>query len=707
MKHDYTKKDVVDALARLGFEKGDVLLMHSDIARTGLPEGFDRSDRDYLPRFIYEAIREVIGAEGTLVAPTFSYSFCNREIFDPDKTPGKVGEFGNWLRRQPGAMRNEDPNFSFCALGPKAGDVFHDLSNNSFDLERSVLANLKRLDACLLSWGLKASHFTCGHFGELHSYSPNRYKKLFAGLIKKGDSLRKETWIYPVRVNVPNSTPDDQAFTDFLLEDAIAAALPLGRSCLIGASFNDVIFGTKKRRDANMWSFLKGPTVDLAEEDRKRSGWENHSVHLNSCDLKEMAAKLTPLPRHLISDGYDAALFALQKILPLEIHEYPTGMEALTWIVPERWICRSASLKRVNGDPVFSKADDQFHVMSYSLPKKGKVTRAELFEHLHTHPRHEDAIPFSHKYYEKDWGLCVSQKQKAQLTDPEYVVDIDTDFTFGSLKVGELVVPGQKDDCIVFCAHLCHPGQLADGLSGVLAGIKLFEWLQTLEKPLYTYRLLILPETIGSAAWLSRNKNLWPYLKGGLFLEMLSTNVPYHTLMRSNQPESYFDKVIAGAVKSADQENELVPFLHAPMNDERMFNGAGIECPMCSLMRILPEDHIDWPFPEYHTNQDNLENNNLGHLDKSVDLLKEIVYAFENDAVPHSRFFGEIMVSRYNSLDYAKMGKVLRHICFAIDGKRSMTEIASRINQPFRIVKETLDAMKAEGLISFTPIPVA
>ena len=37
----------------------------------------------------------------------------------------------------------------------------------------------------------------------------------------------------------------------------------------------------------------------------------------------------------------------------------------------------------------------------------------------------------------------------------------------------------------------------------------------------YTYRFLILPETIGSVAYLSHQRELIPKVIGGLFLEML------------------------------------------------------------------------------------------------------------------------------------------------------------------------------------------
>ena len=59
-------------------------------------------------------------------------------------------------------------------------------------------------------------------------------------------------------------------------------------------------------------------------------------------------------------------------------------------------------------------ADHPLHVVSYSLPFEGMVTREELLQHLHVHPRLPEAIPFVFKYYDRDWGLCASQTPARQ-----------------------------------------------------------------------------------------------------------------------------------------------------------------------------------------------------------------------------------------------------------------------------------------------------
>ena len=78
---------------------------------------------------------------------------------------------------------------------------------------------------------------------------------------------------------------------------------------------------------------------------------ESHLL-LPNTDIEDMARVLAPLSRHLVSDGYDAALDALASRFPMRIHAYPTGISAFTWIVPERWLCREAALETLDGQKI-------------------------------------------------------------------------------------------------------------------------------------------------------------------------------------------------------------------------------------------------------------------------------------------------------------------------------------------------------------------
>ena len=132
--------------------------------------------------------------------------------------------------------------------------------------------------------------------------------------------------------------------------------------------------------------------------------------------MMELIEELWFLKRDIVSDDFDRALERLAAEIPgrnkspgMVIHKYPTGEPCWTWRVPEKWTCHAAYLETLDGQRLIDYADHPLHVVSYSLPFEGLVSRQELLEHLHVHPRLPDAIPFVFKYYDRDWGLCASQ----------------------------------------------------------------------------------------------------------------------------------------------------------------------------------------------------------------------------------------------------------------------------------------------------------
>ena len=154
-------------------------------------------------------------------------------------------------------------------------------------------------------------------------------------------------------------------------------------------------------------------------------------------------------------------------------------------------------------------------------------------------------------------------------------------------------------------------------------------------------------------------------------------------------------------VAAENAANRDVPFLEAPLNDERMFNATGIECPMCSLMRIAPREEMLWPYAEYHTSFDTCDRANFTNLEKSVCLLEKIVDAVESDAVPRPLWRGELFVSRFNGLNYKRDWRQLLEITYSMDGKRSISEIARLWKADFFEIKRVLDILEQEGLIVY------
>ena len=407
--------------------------------------------------------------------------------------------------------------------------------------------------------------------------------------------------------------------------------------------------------------------------------------------------------RDIVSDGFDRALYRLSKEVPMNILEYPTGEACWTWRVPEKWTCHEAYLETMSGVRLVDYSDHPLHVVSYSLPFDGVVEREQLLAHLHIHPRLPGAIPFVFKYYERDWGLCVSQTLRDSLTDPAYRVVIRTSFEPGTLKIGEVVIPGETERNFILAAHLCHPAMVNDDLSGVVVGIEVARTLLAKPKPKFTYRLLILPETIGSVAYLSHHEDLIATMYGGLFLEMLGNNAP-HALQGSFQPESQVDRCFNASLTSLDPEGYLGGYRTIIDNDERQFNAPSVRVPMLSLSRVeAPKSTGRPPYPQYHSSQDTPEVVSAERLEASKQVVLGLLNAWENNEYVVNNFKGEVFCSGYGIwIDYRtnpEGHRRLFEIMERCDGEYTIADIAVELGISFQSVWDVVTLLHEKGLV--------
>lgn len=414
------------------------------------------------------------------------------------------------------------------------------------------------------------------------------------------------------------------------------------------------------------------------------------------------------LKRELVSDDYDKALHRLAEEVPMTIHEYPSGTPVWTWTVPEKWTCHEAYLETLAGERLLDYADHPLHVVSYSLPFEGEVSRDELLQHLHAHPRLPDAIPFVFKYYQREWGLCAPQTVLDSLTDDAYRVVIRTSFDPGTLKVGEVVIPGELEESIMLVAHLCHPAMVNDDLTGVVVGLDVARTLLDRPNQKYTYRFLILPETIGSVSYLSHNEDLIPKMIGGLFLEMLGNDAPL-ALQQSFQSDSQVDKSLATVLLSVDNTGFVGPYRTIISNDERQFNAPGVRVPMLSLSRVenpASPNSLFEPYPEYHSSADNPEIVTQERLESARDAVLAMLSAFERNQYVVNKFKGEVFASGQGIwIDYKvnlEGHRRLFEIMERCDGERTVADIAAELEIPFQAVWEIVAQFAEKDLVSFS-----
>ena len=709
-KTSYDRSDLVNGLRLIGLRPRDTVFFQVSHLTLGPVEcGSSVEDVNEL---LYSAMREVIGPEGTMLLPAFSFSFNRNEDFEAQATPSIQGawssslEFIEYFRRLPGVVRSVDPILSVAGLGPGAKKLLTRLPNASYGkdcLHERLLESGGKI--CGIGVGLGEAPFL--HYVEEAVGVPYRYKKLFTGRIVHDAKLSKRGWISSVPIQSPNGLTDGSRLENMARCEGRCRVANVGLGEVVSidcSSFYELITQEITR---DPWIAARGPAGDPVELENARTRGKGTCIQLpENASMQELISALWRLPRDIVSDGYDAALRALSAQAPMAIHEYPTGTECWTWLVPEKWTCQEAWLETLDGRRLFSYEDNPLHVVSYSLPVDREVSREELFEHLHVHPELPDAIPFVFKYYERDWGLCCSRILKESLWEDRYRVMISSDFSYGTLKVGEIIVPGQNSDTFVLCAHLCHPSMVNDDLSGVVVGLKVMQELLRRQNLRYTYRFLILPETIGSVAYLSHHEELIPRMIGGLFLEMLGLENP-HALQFSFAGNTEVDRCLSQALKESDPHGWTGPFRTVVGNDERQFNAPGVRVPMLSLSRVMQGKSGGWPYyPEYHSSQDTPELASSARLAESRDLVLKMIDAMEGNQVPVNRFRGEIFCSRYGlSVDaYAdpEGNRALFDVIFLIDGTKSVAEIARTCEVSIESVHRVVEELRRLGLVEYS-----
>jgi len=291
------------------------------------------------------------------------------------------------------------------------------------------------------------------------------------------------------------------------------------------------------------------------------------------------------------------------------------------------------------------------------------------------------------------------------LLDDKYKVVINTTFEFGTLKVGEVIAPGKSDDCIVLCAHLCHPAMVNDDLAGIVVGIKVMQELLSRQNLHYTYRFLIVPETIGSIAYLSHNEHLISKMKGGLFLEMLGLNNP-HALQLSFSGNTEVDLCFSLTLKDQDPFAWTGAYRTIIGNDERQFNGPGVRIPMLSLSRVVPPTSSNWPYPEYHSSHDTPGLTSVRNLEASRDLILNMIETFEDNRVPINRFKGEVFCSRFgifvDPYSNPEGNRELFNVMDLIDGTRSVAKIARICNISFKSAHGLVELLRQHGLVEYS-----
>ena len=221
--------------------------------------------------------------------------------------------------------------------------------------------------------------------------------------------------------------------------------------------------------------------------------------------------QLFPICRSITGNGIRKTLRSIKKnFSKLKIYEVPSGTRVFDWRVPDEWNVKDAYVIDKYNKKIIDFKKSNLHLVGYSLPVNKIFTKKQLFKKIHSLPKQPKAIPYIVSYYNKYWGFCINHNEKKNLekrykNNDKFKVVIKSNFKKkGSLTYGELIIPGKSKKEILISTYICHPSMANNELSGPTVVTYLAKWLSQLKARRYTYRIVFIPETIGSIAFLSK-----------------------------------------------------------------------------------------------------------------------------------------------------------------------------------------------------------
>ena len=240
-------------------------------------------------------------------------------------------------------------------------------------------------------------------------------------------------------------------------------------------------------------------------------------------------------------------------------------------------------------------------------------------------------------------------------------------------------------------------------ISGPSVLINLAKWIQNLKKRKYTYRIVFIPETIGSIAYLHKNyKLLKKNIIAGFNLTCLGDNRTY-SYLPSRIGSSLSDRVLINVLNKVYPKFKKYSWLERG-SDERQYCSPGIDLPIATIMRSKFGE-----YPEYHTSLDKLGSVVTPKgLETSYKTIKLIIESLENNIYIKSNILCEPNLGKRNL--YSKVGGLTKFdkgyskqkknrlyldVLSYADGNHSLTDISNlckiKLSQLNPIIKKLRD----------------
>lgn len=231
---DYNSSDLKKALKKLNLKNGDNIFCHSNLGFFGKANKINNSRS--LCKLFFDTIMSIIGAKGTLIVPTFTYSFFKKKNFHYN-SPSDTGIFSEYIRNLKDSLRSSDPNFSVTAIG-KNKIFFTDTTTNNTYGKNSFFDKFHKLNGKILDLNFLGS--TIIHYYERKLNVNYRFDKKFHGKING----ERSTYVIFSRYLKNKTIHDPIPITEILRKKIFFFKSKLGKgemTCITSRNFYNTI----------------------------------------------------------------------------------------------------------------------------------------------------------------------------------------------------------------------------------------------------------------------------------------------------------------------------------------------------------------------------------------------------------------------------------------------------------------------------------
>ena len=398
-------------------------------------------------------------------------------------------------------------------------------------------------------------------------------------------------------------------------------------------------------------------------------------------NIYRLAGEIFPICRSITGDGVRQTLKIIQKRLPsLNICEVDSGTKVLDWEIPDEWNIREAYIDNSKGERIIDFKNNNLHVLGYAEPIDKYMTLAELKNIIYTQPDQPEVIPYVTSYYKRRTGFCMSDKQMKELQEDTYHVCIDSSFSKGKLTYGEIIIPGETQKEVLLSSYICHPSMANNECSG--PSLLTFVAQEIMKKRRkYTYRVIFVPETIGTITYLHYNlSTLKENVIAGYNLSCVGDNRMYSFVASKNE-DTLSEKVLEKVLNDNRVKYKKYSFLQRG-SDEKHYGMPGIDLPIVTFSRSKYGE-----YPEYHTSADNMNIISPEGFEGSFDVIMECLNIIEENKIYAMNILGMPQLGKrnlYPSLSrkgiYDEELMAMLNLMTYVDGKMDLLEVSERIN---------------------------